>query len=296
VTKQFKAIKEIDAYHRWCLTGTPIQNTLDDLGALVRFLRVPLMENPKTFHRCITSQAKSNAMARFNGLRTLLECICLRRTRELLKLPEPQTKRHVVVMSASERDRYNEILVDGATRIKIAVSGKRKQSSISTTVLQSLLKLRLFCNNGDLAKITYTSKDGIPLDPDEALSFLEEKGAAICAYCCNTIYSINSARHTDGGILIKGCAHLVCRACLQLFHADKRKCPKADSHTPGQDRSGDSEADNSTAKTQTGKPEEHPPDAGSFLTPRPLDRYPSKLQMFLRDLLENNRGINRRKR
>ncbi|XDG06032.1 hypothetical protein ABKA04_005647 [Annulohypoxylon sp. FPYF3050] len=40
-TKQFQAIASISASHRWCLTGTPIQNSLDDLGALVSFLKNP---------------------------------------------------------------------------------------------------------------------------------------------------------------------------------------------------------------------------------------------------------------
>lgn len=36
-----KACADLGAANRWCLTGTPIQNCLDDLFAQLRFLRVP---------------------------------------------------------------------------------------------------------------------------------------------------------------------------------------------------------------------------------------------------------------
>ena len=38
-TAVFKACAELKAHHRWCLTGTPIQNHLNDCHALLRFLR-----------------------------------------------------------------------------------------------------------------------------------------------------------------------------------------------------------------------------------------------------------------
>lgn len=209
------------ARHRWCLTGTPIQNSLEDLGALVAFLRIPLLENPLTFQRFIVNQSKQGAKSRFKNLRTLLESICLRRTKEIIGLADPIQETRELILTPFERDQYNELLRRYDALIDMGVSGHSSKRG-STAKVQSFLKLRLFCNNGML--LDGTSSQG--LDPDETLTYLQQIDQAVCVYCDSTIYTINDIPGTDGGHMLSNCSHLACRDCYIHRHSRDANCPK----------------------------------------------------------------------
>jgi SWI/SNF-related matrix-associated actin-dependent regulator of chromatin subfamily A3 len=100
----------------------------------------------------------------------------------------------------------------------LAVSHRGR--SANSTALESLLRLRLFCNNG------IPDKDGsaIATVTDEILSYLQQVEQAVCVYCTRAIYSINDDPDTDGGFLMPQCYHLVCRECYPRYHAEKRRC------------------------------------------------------------------------
>lgn len=80
----------LTAEFRWCLTGTPYQNTVDDVYSLVKFLRIPPFQDWTYWRERITKQAKGgNISLALNRLRTLLRAIMLRRTKDILKVPFP---------------------------------------------------------------------------------------------------------------------------------------------------------------------------------------------------------------
>ncbi|KAF2191078.1 hypothetical protein K469DRAFT_746516 [Zopfia rhizophila CBS 207.26] len=67
----FKAACAIDSRYRWCLTGTPIHNSLDDYGALLSFIRVPPFTEKTMFDFWITSpirHARPYSMRRLQDL------------------------------------------------------------------------------------------------------------------------------------------------------------------------------------------------------------------------------------
>ncbi|KAL1967714.1 hypothetical protein VTN77DRAFT_2971 [Rasamsonia byssochlamydoides] len=108
-TKQYRAVAALSASFRWCLTGTPIQNGLDDLGALIQFLRVPLLDNRSSFRNHIVRLIESGKAIGFTNLRALLKSICLRRTKALLHLSEPEIVEYVLELSPEEDEQYRRI-------------------------------------------------------------------------------------------------------------------------------------------------------------------------------------------
>jgi SWI/SNF-related matrix-associated actin-dependent regulator of chromatin subfamily A3 len=105
------------------LTGTPIQNSLEDLGALVKFLKVPVLDDLALFRRQITTPVIANVSGRFANLRRLLEATCLRRTKALLDLPEPIAYTQKLELSASEFAMYRDFGALCKHAIDMAVSG-----------------------------------------------------------------------------------------------------------------------------------------------------------------------------
>ncbi|EXK49760.1 hypothetical protein FOMG_02243 [Fusarium oxysporum f. sp. melonis 26406] len=277
-TNQFKAVAALSAKHRWCLTGTPIQNSMEDLGALVSFLRVPVLENAPTFHKFITGPATSSSSKdRFKNLRTLLETICLRRTREILPLKHPVTYVREVCLTNSERQEYNNLIQEGKTQLDMTTSGHSKRK-VSSIVLQSILKLRLFCNNGRSIDNQQFELTGLPPDSDEALAYLQQYERNICAICSVTIYSIDNSDKTDGGTFVFSCCHLFCRTCMPQYRNRKSPCPACQQE--GElDLSGVRLMQDRQISTGT---------SGQTGGGRSIDDYPSKLLSLLEDIRQHH--------
>ena len=82
-----KACCALTAEYRWCLTGTPYQNNVDDIYSLIKFLRIPPFEEWSYWRERITKPSKNDQMRlALTRLRTLLRALMLRRTKDVLKV------------------------------------------------------------------------------------------------------------------------------------------------------------------------------------------------------------------
>lgn len=255
----------LSAQYYWCLTGTPIQNDIEDLGALVAFVRVPILQRPASFRKLISSPISLNVKDRFNNLQTLLRSICIRRTRELLNIPEPIETRKTLVMAPSELEQYRELFQKCKMRIEMVVSGHRK-GRFNSTILELFLALRLFCNNGK-------AEEGAPTDMDEALSLLQQLDQDHCVYCGSTILHLSETPETDGGTMILTCPHIVCHGCMPQHLIDNKQCP-----TCGLSNIQSQPAH--VARNQLARLPGEP-------TSRPFSQYSTKLRALLSDIMQN---------
>jgi len=80
-TQVARACCSLRAKRRWCLSGTPIQNTIDDLYSYFRFLKYDPYAAYKSFYNTIKVPISRNSEQGYKKLQAVLRAIMLRRTK-----------------------------------------------------------------------------------------------------------------------------------------------------------------------------------------------------------------------
>jgi SWI/SNF-related matrix-associated actin-dependent regulator of chromatin subfamily A3 len=221
-TKLFHAVARLSSSLRWCLSGTPIQNSLEDLAALITFIRVSPLDNLPDFRKYIISPLLNNTGVGKEGLRCLLDSVCLRRTKKLLRLPEEKYEFREVEFSAAERELYNTTAREIVEAIKQQVN-QPKNTKTYFGIFQLWLRLRRICNHGSFQKpFSIAPAEIVQFDPEEALALLRQREDAKCTYCSAEVYQLHSMEEDgDGHFTI--CGYLICARCIPRYRKALRK-------------------------------------------------------------------------
>ncbi|KAI9663837.1 MAG: hypothetical protein M1821_007327 [Bathelium mastoideum] len=144
-----RTVSELHAQSRWCLTGTPIQNRLEDIGALFAFLRIRPFDSMANFRHYVVNPFEESERGRqlaVQRLTTLIDSLCLRRTRELLHLPAEQQCTRMLDFSSEERNQYIRSKKIMIQTIKQRAGDFDGQNMFSMFHAQQ--QLRIMCNHG----------------------------------------------------------------------------------------------------------------------------------------------------
>ena len=141
------------AERRWCLTGTPMQNSIDDMYSYFRFLKYAPYENYTSFRSMISQPVERGVTAGWQRLRTILRSMMLRRTKTstingepLVKLPPRIIKTQRLKLSECEEKEYVSLM----TKFKKQFETFKEEGSLSknyVSILWMLLRLRQACNH-----------------------------------------------------------------------------------------------------------------------------------------------------
>ncbi|KAK8029776.1 hypothetical protein PG993_011067 [Apiospora rasikravindrae] len=103
----FSGTCKLRAHYRWCLTGTPIQNSIDDYGALLAFLRVHSLNTKVQFDKHVANPIRNQTPDAFGRLRDLVNATCLRRTKAtaglVFQLPSRLDEVHSITLDAEDQ-------------------------------------------------------------------------------------------------------------------------------------------------------------------------------------------------
>lgn len=167
--KATQAAYSLDAKFRWCLTGTPMQNNLDELQSLIRFLRIKPYDELAAWRDQISRPLNNGRGGlAIQRLQVYLKAFMKRRTKDVLK--ENQNlktggdgknkksngfhivKREVIRVDGEfmegELNFYNRLEKRTENSLEEIMGGKLNYAG----ALVLLLRLRQACNHPDLVK------------------------------------------------------------------------------------------------------------------------------------------------
>ncbi|SCV70982.1 BQ2448_3744 [Microbotryum intermedium] len=258
-TQNAKAVNALKAERRWCLTGTPIVNRLEDLYSLLHFLRLEPWGNFSFFRTFITVPFEQKDSRALEVIQVVLESILLRREKKMkdrdgnpiVSLPKKHVDVQYLEFSPDERDIYDR-LYKSAKRKFLVYEGQGAVLQNVTAIFSILMRLRQavlhpslvlkrleanlrekgdaderaiqqriikYLGSSSLADAMLDEATNGVLEPAEE----EEEGHTDCMVCGDLIAQ---------PVWLPDCGHSGCRACVtQHFYnceekGEEPRCPE----------------------------------------------------------------------
>ncbi|XAR53171.1 DNA helicase [Bertholletia excelsa] len=230
-TQVARACCGLRAKRRWCLSGTPIQNAIDELYSYFRFLKYDPYATYKSFCHSIKFQISRNSFQGYKKLQAVLRVIMLRRTKgtlidgePIISLPPKTTCLTKVDFSAEERAFYLKLEADSRSQFKAyAAAGTVNQNYAN--ILLMLLRLRQACdhpllvkghNSDPVGRVSSKIAKRLPRDMLVRLLNLLETSLAICRVC----------NDPPEDAVVTMCGHVFCYQCVsEYLTGDDNMCP-----------------------------------------------------------------------
>jgi hypothetical protein len=205
-TNQSKATCMMMGQRRWAVTGTPVQNRLEDLGALFNFIKLAPFDNAPGFNQYILHPFKNADLEVVPKLQLLVSTVTIRRTKEIIKAEVPAKLDYVVRLKFSKEEQklHDWFEKDTQRKVNAVTQGEKMGGRSYASILTAILHLRLICAHGRdlLSDDALKTTDGMTYDQPmeieeegqempqltrsqayEMLSLLGSTEADDCLYC-----------------------------------------------------------------------------------------------------------------
>ncbi|XP_055833351.1 DNA repair protein RAD5A isoform X3 [Solanum dulcamara] len=223
------------ADRRWCLTGTPIQNNLEDIYSLLRFLRVEPWGSWAWWNKLIQKPFEEGDESGLKLVQSILSLIMLRRTksstdregRPILVLPPADIQVMYCELTEAERDFYDALYKRSKVKFDQFVEQGRVLHNYAS-ILELLLRLRQCCDHPFLVMSRGDAQEFSDLNK-LAKRFLkggketgEGKDVPSRAYIQEVVEELRNGEQGECPICLEAfedavftpCAHRLCRECL----------------------------------------------------------------------------------
>ncbi|KAJ3078059.1 hypothetical protein HDU99_000803, partial [Rhizoclosmatium hyalinum] len=226
----------LKSQHRWCLTGTPIQNNVGELYSLIDFLKIQPYCDWDTFRTDIEMPMKQGFFgAALNRVQILLKAICLRRTktskldgRPIIQLPPKTVNLLEIEFSKPEREFYDSLEKQIVLKFNEYLKAGTVMQNYSN-VLVLLLRLRQACCHASLVSQHFeeANQKAATSNPIQEHVFTPQQYRQLRDMQLQTVYECPICYESplvDGKVL-PDCAHAFCFGCLtEQVETGNRSC------------------------------------------------------------------------
>jgi len=161
-SKSFKSVKTLKSKHKLILSGTPVENTVNDLWTQMSFINPGLLGSQSLFYtEFVIPIEKKKDEEKASKLQALIKPFVLRRTKTQVatELPPKTENLFYCQMSEEQKEYYEEIKSEYRNELLLNLEdGSFKRSQIQ--VLQGLTKLRQIANHPGMIDEDYTGDSG----------------------------------------------------------------------------------------------------------------------------------------
>ncbi|KKK25771.1 hypothetical protein ARAM_002027 [Aspergillus rambellii] len=225
-TKSAMACCRIDSTYRWCMSGTPMMNSVEELHSLLKFLRIRPYCGLDQFNRDFTRPLQGGNVRlqekAMTQLRVLLKAVLLRRTKDskkidgnpILELPARISEKVHAAFSEDELELYTAL----ETRTQLQFNKYLQSGTVGrnySNILVLLLRLRQACCHPHLisdmsVKLNENTNEldltaNAKLFRENVIIRLKDNADLECPICMDAV---------DNPIIFFPCGHSTCAECF----------------------------------------------------------------------------------
>ncbi|PLS17776.1 ATP-dependent helicase [Bacillus sp. M6-12] len=146
-TKQSRAVRKLEGRHQIALTGTPMENRLNELWAIFDFINKGYLGTLGQFQeKYVATIEREQQTGKIKELQRLIQPFLLRRTKKdkevALNLPDKQEQKEFVPLTTEQASLYEQLIRDTFAELEQLSAFERKGQ-----ILTMLNKLKQLCNH-----------------------------------------------------------------------------------------------------------------------------------------------------
>ncbi|CAD8173135.1 unnamed protein product [Paramecium pentaurelia] len=259
---------ELDCYYRWCSTGTPIQNNLNDIFSLIHFIKLEPWSDYLWWNAYINKPHEEGKDNIFPLLNSILRPILLRRTKKskdqngkpIISLPNKEIHFESIELRKDERMVYDKMEKKSQDEVE-GYLAKGILMSQYMKVFELLIRLRQICDHpllitsrSDVKNIDqleeqidkFLSNQALDREDQEEL-LMNDQQVQICQdkqqYKQEVLRRVKEndippcpvCLEQVEDTIVTICLHFLCRLCLYGILANSSECPYCRQYLTKQD-------------------------------------------------------------